>query len=273
MDVTTTTRQKINLSTCQRMRPWDSGHSIFYLYESGDKETVIKVSRPDLIDKEADALAKFTEVPYIIQLIRVVNVANCCNKYWEKGLELPLIKSIPLSNSGQNEPVISPLQALKIAREVAIALMFIHQKGLVHRDIKPENILATETGAILFDFNCAGYKGHTSNEVVGTCGLAAPELGLFGYSLDSRADIFSLGGTLFELTSKQTVLKNQTCRDSQSRLQAQHADFLDRLHQSGLPAVFIELLEFLAAFDPMNRPPTAFKALLEIERTMRLLKP
>ena len=96
---------------------------------------------------------------------------------------------------------------IKYTANICDALEYAHSRGLIHRDIKPANIMLNVEGeAILMDFGIAkivGGKQHTATgAVVGTALYMAPEV-IKGEPADPRADIYSLGVTLFEtLTGK-----------------------------------------------------------------------
>ena len=91
---------------------------------------------------------------------------------------------------------------IRLGMDVAAALAFAHREGVIHRDIKTDNILFDEHGnAIVADFGIAravsGYVEQTgTNMVVGTPQYFSPEQAR-GQTLDGRADIYSLGVTLF----------------------------------------------------------------------------
>jgi tRNA A-37 threonylcarbamoyl transferase component Bud32 len=90
-----------------------------------------------------------------------------------------------------------------IATQVCDALAEAHARGVVHRDLKPENILLTESGGELLvkvaDFGLARHVDSPDPGVMGTPGYISPEQ-LTGASFDQRADIFSLGVVLYEMT-------------------------------------------------------------------------
>jgi eukaryotic-like serine/threonine-protein kinase len=92
-------------------------------------------------------------------------------------------------------------EALAIAMQVAGALAYAHERGVVHRDVKPHNVLLTADGhAKLTDFGIARVEdapGLTNpGRVLGTGDYVAPEQAQ-GHALDGRADIYALGGLLY----------------------------------------------------------------------------
>ncbi|OBB68506.1 serine/threonine-protein kinase PknH/PknJ [Mycobacterium sp. 852014-50255_SCH5639931] len=98
-------------------------------------------------------------------------------------------------------------QAVYVIGEIAKAVDYAHQRGVVHRDIKPANfLLSGQAGAdqrvLLGDFGIARAlddAGLTATgSVLATLSYAAPEV-LAGQSFDGRADLYSLGCTLFRL--------------------------------------------------------------------------
>ena len=90
----------------------------------------------------------------------------------------------------------------EIGVQVAEALEYAHEQGVMHRDIKPANLLLDSGGTVwVTDFGLAKCEGqddltHTGN-VLGTLRYMAPEV--FQGEADPRSDVYALGLTLYEL--------------------------------------------------------------------------
>jgi serine/threonine protein kinase len=100
---------------------------------------------------------------------------------------------------------LSVTKAIEYIADICDAVDYAHQRGMIHRDIKPANLMINVMGqAILMDFGIAkivGGQRHTATgAVVGTAMYMAPEQ-IKGENPDRRADIYSLGVTLFEMLS------------------------------------------------------------------------
>src|SRR5437762_5007196 len=96
---------------------------------------------------------------------------------------------------------LSPRLAMKLLQEVAWALGYAHQRGVIHRDVKPDNIMierATER-ALVTDFGIAlrtRAAESAGGPVVGTARFMSPEQAC-GEPVDARSDLYSLGATFF----------------------------------------------------------------------------
>jgi response regulator RpfG family c-di-GMP phosphodiesterase len=119
---------------------------------------------------------------------------------------------------------LTPSAACDLIHQVASALTEAQKHHLVHRDIKPSNILVTPDGqAKLLDFGLARHFRSRLTErgaVLGTLDYVAPEQARDASSVDIRADIYGLGGTLYWcLTGRMPfVSQGHAIQDLVSRL-------------------------------------------------------
>ena len=149
---------------------------------------------------------------------------------------------------------------LRVGVDVARALGFAHREGVIHRDIKVDNILFDSHGnAVVADFGIAravsGYTNQTgTNMVVGTPQYFAPEQAR-AKALDGRADLYSLGVTLFRAATGRLPFEGEDWYE----IARQHVEEPPPTPTSINPALSSEfeaiVLQCLAK-TPDERPPT-----------------
>jgi serine/threonine-protein kinase len=106
-------------------------------------------------------------------------------------------------------------EAMRIIREVADALAYSHQHGVVHRDIKPENVLVSSTHALVTDFGVAKAVSDAASAAhltgtgitLGTPAYMAPEQATADPAVDHRVDIYALGVMAYELLAGQVPFR------------------------------------------------------------------
>jgi len=109
-----------------------------------------------------------------------------------------------------HDPGLKPEEAARIARDVARALQYAHEQGIIHRDVKPGNILVDAAGhPRLLDFGLAkeasGSETLTkTGEIIGTACYMPPEQASGDMkTVEARSDIYSLGTVLYEMLTKR----------------------------------------------------------------------
>jgi eukaryotic-like serine/threonine-protein kinase len=159
----------------------------------------------------------------------------------------------------------SPARAIYIVGEVAKALDYAHQHHVIHRDVKPANFLLTgpvgpRERVVLGDFGIARALHDAGPTVTGalvaTVAYAAPEL--FGSGLvDHRADVYSLGCSLFRLLTGEPPFASAGGQAAamMAHLQAPPPRISDR--GLGLPPTLDAVIATAMAKEPAQRYPTA----------------
>ena len=139
-----------------------------------------------------------------------------------------LIEGESLSERVHRVGYLSPYQAARIARQIALALNAAHQVGLVHRDVKPSNILLeSSTGrAKITDFGLARFDEQQTRltmegMIAGTPAYMSPEQILDPHNVDVRSDLYSLGVTMYEMLTGELPFRGVT---RMTLMQVLHAD-------------------------------------------------
>jgi serine/threonine-protein kinase len=130
---------------------------------------------------------------------------------------MPLVEGESLRARLDRQKQLPIDEALGIAREVADALGYAHQRGIIHRDIKPENILVEEGHAVVADFGIARAVSSAGAEKLTETGLSvgtplymSPEQAAGDPNLDGRSDLYALGCVLYEMLAGQPPFTGPT---------------------------------------------------------------
>src|SRR6266849_5079447 len=119
---------------------------------------------------------------------------------------MPLMEGGTLRARIRNNPL-SPAEACRYLSDIAAALDYMHQQGIIHRDIKSSNMLLDADGrCYLSDFGIArastdATQMTSTGNIMGTVDYLAPELVETNQRADARSDLYSLGVLLFEMVT------------------------------------------------------------------------
>uniref|UniRef100_UPI0027B92F32 serine/threonine-protein kinase n=1 Tax=Dokdonella sp. TaxID=2291710 RepID=UPI0027B92F32 len=182
------------------------GMSTVYLaiQQSVDREVALKVMSPALL-VDPDFGTRFLREARIAARLHPRHVVGIHDVGHAGDLHYIAMEYVPGGPlpCGDGKPL-PPAQALRIAREIAGALAYAHDRGIVHRDVKPDNILLREDGsAVLTDFGIAhaqeaALRMTRTGAIVGTPHYMSPEQAR-GRGVDGRSDLYSLGVVLYEM--------------------------------------------------------------------------
>ena len=175
---------------------------------------------------------------------------------------MPYVEGETLRDRLVRERQLQVEDAVRMARESALALEYAHQHGVVHRDIKPENILVTLDGTTLVaDFgiaraiNAEGLDITQSGMAVGTPAYMSPEQATGERGLDARTDIFSLGCVLYEMLAGERPFTGPTPQVVLARIMTEPPRSV-RLIRSAVPAALDAVIMRAMARTPADRFPT-----------------
>lgn len=154
---------------------------------------------------------------------------------------------------------------IRLGLEIAKALEYVHQKGIIHRDIKPENVYVEQSGrAKLMDFGIAKTEGHSLTKTgnsMGTPHYMAPEQ-VMGTNITALVDIYSYGMLLYELFSGVKPLTGDTLQRLFYVILNEAPDY-QPLIAAGTPEGIVGLIQRCVAKKPEERLQS-FGAVVEI---------
>jgi len=132
---------------------------------------------------------------------------------------MPFVEGESLREKLKREGRLPVHEAVRILREVADALAYAHEHGVVHRDIKPDNVMLSGRHAIVTDFGVAKAVSAAGGEKLTTVGLAlgtpaymSPEQAMGETDLDHRSDIYALGAMGYEMLTGEPPFDRRTAQ-------------------------------------------------------------
>ena len=178
-------------------------------------------------------------------------------------LVMSLVDGIDLARLVERRGPLPVTDAAEMTRQAAAGLQHAADRGLVHRDVKPSNLMLARDGVVkLLDLGLARSAGDTASETltahgvfVGTADYLAPEQWEGPHGADIRADIYSLGCTLYHLLAGQSPFAASQYKTVLAKMQAHQQVPPPPIvrHRPDVPAGLAAVLDRMLAKDPADR--------------------
>jgi tetratricopeptide (TPR) repeat protein len=231
------------------------------------RDVVVKVLSPDLaLGLSAERFEREIRTVAALQQANIVPVLTAGETDGIPYYTMPFVEGESLrAHLGRGPMAIA--EVVGIVKDVAKALGYAHQRGIVHRDIKPDNVLLSGGTAVVTDFGIAkaisaartSAGGATLTQVgtsIGTPAYMAPEQAAGDANVDHRADIYALGAMTYELLAGHPVFSDRTAQ----RMLAAHLSEAPRPIgelRADVPATLGDLVMRCLEKDPEARPQSA----------------
>ncbi len=252
------------------------GMSSVYLAEHPVMERLVAVKvlpkrfveDPNYLDRfkrEARAVAALDHP----NIVRAFDIDQDGNTHY---IVMEYVQGRDLQKIVKQDGPLDPCDAMDYIAQAALGLQHAHHAGLVHRDIKPANCLVDKSRCVkLLDLGLAMFSeddrpslsAKYDDSVVGTADYLAPEQARNSQNVDSRADIYSLGCTLYFLLTGQPPFPDGSIAERLLKHQTEQPPSLYDLRSDAPPAV-VELCRRMMIKDPAQRIQQASQVADEI---------
>jgi Tol biopolymer transport system component len=242
------------------------------------RDVAIKIL-PDAFAADADRMARFTREAHLLASLNHPNIA-IIHGVEERALVMELVDGPTLAERIAAGAI--PIdEALSIARQIAEALEYAHQRSVIHRDLKPTNIKITPEGrAKVLDFGLARALGDQpatgdpgssptltmgatmAGVILGTAAYMSPEQA-HGKIADHRVDIWSFGVVLYEMLAGKMAFIGESISDTVASVLKSDPDW--NALPAGLPAEIQRLLRQCLRKDRQKRLQSMGDARVAIE--------
>jgi serine/threonine protein kinase len=211
-----------------------------------------------------EALARFYREARAAAMLDHPNIADIYDVQFADNIHLLVMEYIygpDLQDLVRKVGPLSPARAADYIRQAAAGLQHAHEAGLVHRDIKPGNLLVDRSGTVkildlglvrIFQSDDGLTKGQNFHFVLGTLDYQAPEQAIDSHEVDIRADIYSLGGTLYYLLTGQPVFPEGTVAEKLSWHQRRQPRPIAE-YRPDVPAGLSAVVDRMMAKSPSDR--------------------
>jgi formylglycine-generating enzyme required for sulfatase activity/tRNA A-37 threonylcarbamoyl transferase component Bud32 len=240
------------------------GMGVVYLARNRlmDRPEVLKVLSPHLADEEAGRFLREIRAAARLDHPNIVRAHAAFQAGERVVFVMEHVEGEDLDKVVKARGPLPVVEACRFARQVALGLQHAHEKGLIHRDIKPHNLILAPGGVVkILDFGLAkatreqggtGYDLTGTGEALGTLAYMAPEQARDAARADIRADLYSLGCTLYCLLAGRPPFQ---ARNPYELLRAHQEQEALPLHQvrADVPAELAAVVAKLLAKEPGRR--------------------
>jgi serine/threonine protein kinase len=237
----------------------------------------LKIIRGDLLD-QPEAARRFNQEVQTAARLQHPNIVQAFDADQVEGLHflvMEYVEGVDVAHYLEQQGPLPIREACEIVRQAALGLQHAHEEGMVHRDLKPHNLMLTPQGQVkILDFGLARFarEQERKNErpltgsgvVLGTADYIAPEQTRDAHQCDIRADIYSLGCTLYQLLSGRVPFPEGSAVDKMLRHSLDAPTPFGSLC-SDLPAELIAVVEKMMAKEPSRRFQTPAEVAVALE--------
>ena len=240
------------------------------------RDVVVKVLSPDLAaGVNSERFHREILVAAQLQHPHIVPVLSAGETDGLPYFTMPYVAGESLRRRLEGEKPLPVMDAVAVLRDVARALAYAHEYGVVHRDIKPDNVLIAGGSAAVTDFGIAKalsssrtFGGEHLTRVgnsLGTPAYMAPEQVAADPNADHRIDIYSFGAMAYELLTGVPPFHD---RPPHAVLSAHLTEAPPPLESRSpnVPASLAALVMKCLAKSPADRPRTADEIVRALDR-------
>jgi serine/threonine-protein kinase len=260
---------------------------VFVAYDQTlERRVVVKILAPELMaDVNADRFRREVLVVAGLQHPHIVPVLSAGDIGGRPYLVMPFVEGESLRTRIARGGPMRVVEAVSVLRDVARALAYAHERGIVHRDIKPDNVLLAGypvegrvTTAVVADFGVAkaldvarrtpgiAQQGTltAAGASLGTPGYMAPEQIAADPNADYRVDIYAFGITAYEALAGKTPFHGRPPHALLAAHLSEQPPSLAEQRQD-VPAALVSLVMRCLEKDPNKRPKNAHEILAALD--------